>query len=330
MNRAIDPKVDCVFKAVLGSESHSHLLTHFLNHILGLNEQQRVISVQLLNPFNPKALFNSKGMVVDVRARDRTGREFQLELQARVQVALGERMLLNWAAIYHARLKQGMNYGLLKPVTSIWLLGEDLFPQAHQTHLKFQLRDEETGILLSDHCGIHVLQLAKCPLEGTIIDDKWRWLNFFKQGKYLNPNRLPDWMQTEEMLEAMNIVQNFALDDDQYHLYLSRQDAQAVEETLRWEKDKFKALAAQALWEKEQAQSETERERFEKEQAQSGRERERFEKEQAQSETERERFEKEQAQSETERERFEKEQALSEKERLLSLLQQNGIDPDQI
>ncbi len=315
MTRAIDPKVDCVFKAVLGSEAHSHLLTHFLNHILELSDEHCVTSVEIRNPFNPKAHYKSKGTVVDVRAKDMKGREFQLELQARLQIALGERMALNWAAIYHALLKQGMHYAMLKPVTSIWLLGESLFPQVDQTHLKFQLRDQESGILLSDHCAIHVLQLAKCPLEGTMINEKWRWLNFFKQGKNLNPNQLPDWMHTEEMMEAMNIVQNFALDDDQYHLYLSRQDAQAVEATLEWEKHQLKELAAQALSEKKRAVLDLEAERSEKEA-------ERLQKESERLQKESERLQKERALARWEAERL-------EKERLMNLLKQNGIDPEQ-
>ncbi len=35
MKHRIDPKVDCVFKAVLGSEENRNLLAHFLNAVLG-------------------------------------------------------------------------------------------------------------------------------------------------------------------------------------------------------------------------------------------------------------------------------------------------------
>jgi len=31
MRRPIDPKIDCVFKALLGSEENRNLLIHFLN-----------------------------------------------------------------------------------------------------------------------------------------------------------------------------------------------------------------------------------------------------------------------------------------------------------
>ncbi len=34
MRHAIDPKIDCVFKALLGSEENRNLLIHFLNAFL--------------------------------------------------------------------------------------------------------------------------------------------------------------------------------------------------------------------------------------------------------------------------------------------------------
>jgi len=34
MKHCIDPKIDCVFKALLGSEENHNLLMHFLNSIL--------------------------------------------------------------------------------------------------------------------------------------------------------------------------------------------------------------------------------------------------------------------------------------------------------
>jgi len=34
MKHRIDPKIDCVFKALLGSEENRNLLVHFLNAIL--------------------------------------------------------------------------------------------------------------------------------------------------------------------------------------------------------------------------------------------------------------------------------------------------------
>jgi len=40
---------------------------------------------------------------------------------------LAERMLFNWASIYHSQLTSGQDYTKLKPTTSIWLLEDALF-----------------------------------------------------------------------------------------------------------------------------------------------------------------------------------------------------------
>ena len=41
MRHPIDPKVDCVFKALLGAESNRDLLIHFLNAVLGAERTRR-------------------------------------------------------------------------------------------------------------------------------------------------------------------------------------------------------------------------------------------------------------------------------------------------
>jgi PD-(D/E)XK nuclease family transposase len=54
MKHPIDPKIDCVFKALLGSEANRRLLVHFLNAVLGRDLPAPVIEVELLNPYNER------------------------------------------------------------------------------------------------------------------------------------------------------------------------------------------------------------------------------------------------------------------------------------
>ena len=48
MRHPIDPKVDCVFKALLGAESNRDLLIHFLNAILGAELPRPITAVEIL------------------------------------------------------------------------------------------------------------------------------------------------------------------------------------------------------------------------------------------------------------------------------------------
>ncbi len=70
MKHAIDPKIDCVFKALLGSEENCALLVHFLNAILGADLPRPIMSVEILNPYNEREHLNDKLSIVDVKARD--------------------------------------------------------------------------------------------------------------------------------------------------------------------------------------------------------------------------------------------------------------------
>jgi hypothetical protein len=81
MKHNIDPKVDCVFKALLGKEENSNLLVHFLNAVLGAELSEPIVSVVIINPYNDKEFLDDKLTIVDVKANDQSGRIYQIEVQ---------------------------------------------------------------------------------------------------------------------------------------------------------------------------------------------------------------------------------------------------------
>ncbi len=70
MRHPIDPKIDCVFKALLGSEENRSLLVHFLNAVLGPDLGSPIAQVEILNPYNEREFLADKLSIVDVKARD--------------------------------------------------------------------------------------------------------------------------------------------------------------------------------------------------------------------------------------------------------------------
>jgi len=341
----IDPTVDVVFKAILGSEHHLNLLINFLNAILGLKGSQRVNSVSIRNPFNIKNYLQGKVSVVDVKAVDQLDRDFQVEIQIGSHAALLERMLFNWAGLYFAKIDEGEDYALLKPVISIWLLVDDMpglpvrlpgFPlinkedkvvgaagkkldyserrKTNLVHVPFAIFSREANLYLSNHFAIHAIQLMKQAEDVKIEGDKDCWISFFRNGKELDPNNLPPGMNTPVMREAMAITMSFSEKEENYHLYLSRFNERLEKKTRQSEYANALIREAFERTEKEQALKDKERERTEKEQALKEKARERDAKEQALKEKARERDAKEQALKEKARERTEKEQALMETE----------------
>jgi predicted transposase/invertase (TIGR01784 family) len=222
MRHAIDPKIDCVFKALLGSEENRNLLIHFLNAILGADLQGPVTEVQILNPYNEREFLTDKLSIVDIKARDHQARRYQIEIQLLTYADLLPRILYTWNDLYNHQLQSGEDYGTLKPAYAIWILGEDLLPgDAYYTH-RYRLRDER-GQCLLNHGGIYLLELNKFATEQVSTDEQ-RWLKFFKEGEHLDADQLPVWMQTPEMRQAMNTLKAFSEKERAYDTYQARQD----------------------------------------------------------------------------------------------------------
>ncbi len=81
MKHSIDPKIDCVFKALLGAERNRRLLIHFLNAMLGSELSSPIQTVEILNPYNDREFLDDKLSIVDVKARDGDGRLYPIETQ---------------------------------------------------------------------------------------------------------------------------------------------------------------------------------------------------------------------------------------------------------
>ncbi|WP_295437185.1 Rpn family recombination-promoting nuclease/putative transposase [uncultured Thiodictyon sp.] len=222
MRHAIDPKIDCVFKALLGSEANRALLIHFLNAILGSDLPRPITQVEILNPYHEREFLTDKLSIVDVKARDDQGRLHQVEIQLLAYPDLPARILYTWNAIYNKQLQSGQDYRLLKPAYSIWILGEDLLPDDPYYSHRFRLRDDH-GQGLLDHGGIYLFELNKFATEQVETEEQ-RWLKFFKDGEHLDADQPPEWMQTTEMRQAMSTLKAFSEQEHAYDRYQARQD----------------------------------------------------------------------------------------------------------
>ena len=233
MRHAIDPKIDCVFKALLGSEENRNLLIHFLNAFLAQDLAEPLVWVDILNPYNDKEFLSDKLSIVDVKARDSQNRLYQIEIQLTSYAHLPSRIIYNWADIYSQQLKSGQEYLQLRPTYSIWLLAENLLVDDNAYVHHYKMRDEQ-GQTLTPHGGIWLLELKKFNAIQVETEDQ-RWLKFFKDGERLNDEALPDWMITQEMKQAMSTLSTFSEKDQQYYQYQARQEYLREQRTIQSE-----------------------------------------------------------------------------------------------
>lgn len=77
----VDPTVDYAFKHLLGRDPTRPILIDVINSVLDPAPGHRVSAIELLNPFNPKETETDKLSVLDIKARDQSGRQFNVEMQ---------------------------------------------------------------------------------------------------------------------------------------------------------------------------------------------------------------------------------------------------------
>ena len=113
-----------------------------------------------------------------------------------------------------------------------------------------------------------MLELSKYAAEGVETEQQ-RWLRFFNEAERLDEAALPEWMQTQEMRQAMSTLKVFSEKERAYHSYQARQnylreqrsvqrqlEAQDAEiEAMRIAKEKERAAKEQALLDKDKEQA---------------------------------------------------------------------------
>ena len=89
-------------------------------------------SIEILNPEIAPEAIEGKLIVLDLLARDETGRRFNVEMQVRRLPAQSRRGVFHLARVMAGQLEAGENYTVLEPVIGIHLLDFDLFEDGRQ------------------------------------------------------------------------------------------------------------------------------------------------------------------------------------------------------
>ncbi len=140
-------------------------------------------------------------------------------------------MLYTWSSIYHTQAVKGLQFDALKPVMSIWLLTGSIFKDDDKCHHKFGIWDKDNNVQLTDHCDIHVIELAKWKMLGKLQLTEY-WLYFFKEAK--NWKTLLDPLKSLAIMrQAMKTLEEISTNENEYLAYLSRQEQIMLERTLQ-------------------------------------------------------------------------------------------------
>jgi predicted transposase/invertase (TIGR01784 family) len=224
MQPGIDPKVDYAFKKVFGSESNVDLLANLINAVRNVPPDRQIVGLEIRNPFNEKETADDKVSVLDIKARDASGRWYNIEMQMLAPWFFPQRVLYYWGKVYVAQLVEGNDYRELQPTISIAFVNSRVFTDTDEYYHRFVLSDQTGRRVLTDHLEIHLIELPKFALTAEqLTTPREVWCYFLRHGESLDTATLPELLNIppiQRALEVLNVLTQSEIERERYEARL--------------------------------------------------------------------------------------------------------------
>ena len=225
MSDLINPCVDIAFKKIFGVEENKDLLISLINSIVDAEDQ--VDDVTLLNPYNPKNFPNDKLSILDIKAKSKTGKRYNIEMQITDDTDYDKRLLYHWARFYTDQLEQKEDYSLLKAI-GIHILNFTSILDSPKYHNVFHIKERESNIPYFEDLQLHTIDLKKfspnyqADLPELLVKVKNMldlWIVFLTRNDLLHKDSLPKNLDVPELKKALHVLEVMNFNPQERDLY---------------------------------------------------------------------------------------------------------------
>ncbi len=180
-----DIKNDIAFRKIFGNENKKEILISFLNAVLKLEGKQKITWVEILNPYQVPIVLGAKSTILDVKAKDKAGNEYIVEMQVTDKIGFAKRVVYYSAKSYSAQLNVGENYYQLKPTIFIGILNFVFLENESylSRHLILDAETKEHKLKDLDFNFIELPKFNKTEQELQNLVEKW--IYFIKNAENL-------------------------------------------------------------------------------------------------------------------------------------------------
>ncbi|HPQ19039.1 MAG TPA: Rpn family recombination-promoting nuclease/putative transposase [bacterium] len=227
---------DVMFRYVFGMPKHKTILIALLNAVLDFKKNKKIKDITILNPLNLKEKIDAKLSIVDIKATDEIGRQYNIEMQVNSDADYKQRILFYLAKLFVEQLKESEKYNELKKTISISFLDYTLLPEEKDFHNIYRFKNIKSNKEFTDIKEIHIIELGKYKLDKNkkFKNALEKWLYIFKKGiEYINKTeQMPGELKKEEgIVMAVKAMEEALADRIVRETMISRQraiwDAQA-------------------------------------------------------------------------------------------------------
>ncbi|CAK8710991.1 Transposase [Candidatus Electronema halotolerans] len=204
----INPRVDFAFKKLFGSEENKDLLISLINAVV--SEEDQVADVTLRNPYSLADYQAGKMSILDIKAVDRKGRWFNVEMQISEDLYFDKRAIYYWAKLVREQLTEGQMYKTLQKTVCISILDFNFVPGDEEFHSLYKIINtascKDDG--LHDIFELHYIELRKFRKDfADLVKPLDRWAAFLTKAHELRRNEMPETMAADRsILKAMEAV----------------------------------------------------------------------------------------------------------------------------
>lgn len=231
--RYLDPKADLTFKKVFGE--HPDLVISLLNALLPFEKpEEEIAEIEYLSPELVPETPLKKNSIVDVRCKDKMGRQFLVEMQMLWSPAFMQRVLFNASKAYVRQLGgRESKYELLQPVYSLNLVNDIFLPDVPEAYHDYKIVQVEHTNKVIEGLRFIFVELPKFKpqdFKGKKMAVLWlRYLTEIDENTRQAPQ---DLMENPEINKAVTQIEESAFSDAQLWWYDDFWDAVRVENTL--------------------------------------------------------------------------------------------------
>lgn len=226
----LSPKADITFKRVFGE--HPDLVMSLLNALLPLTPEQEIKSIEYLPselvPDNPLR----KNSIVDVRCKDKLGRQFIVEMQMIWSPEFKKRVLFNASKAYVRQMGVGDKYHLLQPVYSLNLLNEIFELEMEGYYHHYRMVHVENSERVIDGLQLIFVELPKFTPH-TYAEKKMQvlWLRYLTEIDESTREAPEELMANPEVRKAVDVLEKAAYTDEELAGYERFWDGISSEKT---------------------------------------------------------------------------------------------------
>jgi len=168
-----------------------------------------------------KYLLTDKESILDVKATDENGRQYDIEVQSSGNEFFKNRSLYYWAKLYSSQLEEGGEYVELRPTICINILDFKLFSEIESLHTCFLLREKNFAeYVLTDHLVIHFLEVPKLRDE-KVKTKLEKWLFYLKyEGR--EEEKMKILLKDNDINKAHKAYKRFTEDERLREIYEAR------------------------------------------------------------------------------------------------------------